>query len=339
MTRSFNSSHRPAFRPRLLAPRFWPTWLLCGLIALLWLLPRRVRGWLAAGCARGLLSFESKRRTIALTNLATCFPDLDQAEIHALLRRHARVQCEVYLSYGELLFSSKRRLQGLFDVTGLEHARRASENGRGVILLMPHCAAFEMAGQRVVLINPVVSMARLHTDNDALDWLINHMRVRFGGVVFGNQQSMVPLIKAVRDGFWMFYLPDEDQRADNGEFVPFYGTPKLTIATIGRLATACRAEVVPAMGHYCPDSRRFKLMFFPHLEAFPSGDPLRDAERMNATFERMIDLDRAQYAWTQRIFRSRPEGAAPIYPDVKRKRARKSARAAAAATATADSDR
>ena len=321
MTRSFHSSHRPGFRPGLLAPAFWPTWILCAAIALLWLLPRRVRGWLAEGCARILLYRRSKRRTIAITNLSTCFPDLDQAEIDALLHRHARIQCEVYLSYGELLFGSARRLQDLFDVTGLEHAQQACDGGHGIILLMPHCCAFEFAGQRVVLIHPVVSMARLHTDNDALDWLINRMRLRFGGVVYGNRQSMVPLIKAVREGFWMFYLPDEDQRTDNGEFASFYGTPKLTIATIGRLATACRAKVVPMMGHYCPDSRRFKVMFFPHLEAFPSGDPQRDAERMNATFERLIDLDRAQYAWTQRIFRSRPDDAPPIYPSFKRKHA------------------
>lgn len=325
MTRSFQTSHRPEFRPGLLGPGYWPTWIVYGLLALLWLTPLRVRGWMAALCARLALAIPSKRRSTAATNLSTCFPDLGPDAVDALLRRHARIQCEVYLTYGDLLFASAERLRGRFDVTGAEHLTRAGAGGRGVILLTPHCCAFELAGQVVAIGHPVVSMARLHTDNDALDWIINRMRVRFGGVVFGNDQLMVPLIRAVRDGFWMFYLPDEDPGAGNGEFVPFYQTPKRTTATIGRLASACRAEVVPMMAGYCPETRRFNITFLPHLEGFPSGDPTRDAGRMNATFERMIDLDRAQYAWTQRIFRSRPAGLQPIYPDQARKRRKRAA--------------
>jgi lauroyl/myristoyl acyltransferase len=330
MTRPFQTSHRPVFRLRLLAPVYWPTWLLYGSLALLWLTPVRVRGWLAAACARLAVAVPSKRRSIAATNLSICFPDLEPAAIDALLRRHARVQCEVYLSYGDLLFASAERLLDRVDVTGMEHVTKASAGGRGIILLTPHCCAFELAGQVVVMGHPVVSMARLHRDNSALDWLINRMRARFGGVVFGNEQSMVPLIRAVREGYWMFYLPDEDKGAGNGEFVPFYRTPKLTTATIGRLASACRAEVVPMMAGYCPDSRRFSITFLPHLEDFPCDDPVRDARRMNATFERMIDLDRAQYAWTQRIFRSRPPGAPPLYPDLARKQRRRAEEAARA---------
>jgi lauroyl/myristoyl acyltransferase len=326
MTRSFETSHRPAFRPGLLAPVYWPTWIGYGLLALLWLLPARLRGWLAAGITGVALALPSKRRSIAATNLTICFPELDEAAIAALLRRHARIQCEVYLSYGYLLFGSARQLRERCDVTGMEHLTEAGADGRGVIVLTPHCCAFEIAGQFLVLSHPTASMARLHTDNDALDWIINRARVRFGGIVYGNRQSMVPLIKAVRDGFWMFYLPDEDQRDSNGEFVPFYGTPKLTTATIGRLASACRAAVVPMVGGYCPEKRRFSVRFLPRLEDFPSGEAAVDAQRMNEAFERLIDLDRSQYAWTQRIFRTRPPGAVPLYPDLVAKQKKRESR-------------
>jgi Kdo2-lipid IVA lauroyltransferase/acyltransferase len=324
MRPSLQNGHRPAFRAALLAPRYWLTWIGYGLIGLAWILPGRVRGWLAAACARLAVWFPSKRRGIALANLATCFPELDTAEIAALLLRHARIQCEVYLSYGYLFFASARKLLERYDVIGAEYLRDAAAGGRGVIVLTPHSCAFEMAGQFLALSHPTVSMARLHEHNEALDWIMNRARARFGGVVFGNRQSMVPLVKAVRDGFCMYYLPDEDQQASQAEFAPFYGTPKRTIATIGRLAVACRAGVVPMIAGYDPGSRRFRVTFLPRLEAFPSGEPARDAAQMNAAFERLIDLDRAQYAWTQRIFRSRPSGEPPLYPDLlakERKRA------------------
>jgi len=311
--RTFATSHRPEFRMALLAPRFWGTW--AGWVAL-WLL-RFVPGSLRSVLARLLtalaLRVPSGKRKDALANLRACFPALDEAARLALLRRHARIQLEVYLGFGELMFASRERLLARFDVHGLDAVKAASAAGDGVMLLAPHTCAFEWAAQCVAILNPVTSMARLHKDNPAMDWIVNRMRLRFGGVVFGNEQSMVPLIKAVRSGYWMFYLPDEDRRNENGVFAPFFGVPKLTIPTIGRLATACRARVFPLQVRYDLQSRRIRLDFLPALEDFPTGDPVLDATRMNAVIETMLAPDPAQYAWTQRIFRTRPPGAAKIY--------------------------
>jgi lauroyl/myristoyl acyltransferase len=40
---------------------------------------------------------------------------------------------------------------------------------------------------------------------------------------------------------------------------------------------------------------------------------VQDATRMNAVIETLLAPDPAQYAWTQRIFRSRPPGGRKIY--------------------------
>jgi lauroyl-KDO2-lipid IV(A) myristoyltransferase len=311
--RSFATSHRPAFTPGLLAPRFWGTWAGWVGLWILRFLPGPVRSLLAAGLARLALRLPSGKRDDALANLRACFPQLGEEERRALLLRHARIQFEVYLGFGELMFASRERLRARFDVQGVERVRAAAAEGAGVMLLAPHTCAFEWAAQCVAILNPVVSMARLHKDNPAMDWIVNRMRLRFGGVVFGNEQSMVPLIKAVRSGYWMFYLPDEDRRNTNGVFAPFFGVPKLTIPTIGRLASACRAQVFPLQVRYVPETRRIRLDFLAPLADFPSDDPVSDAARMNRVIESMLEPDPAQYAWTQRIFRTRPPGAPKIY--------------------------
>jgi lauroyl-KDO2-lipid IV(A) myristoyltransferase len=310
---SFTTSHRPRLRPALFAPRFWGVWAgFVGLWLLRWI-PVTVRGGLARGLAELTVRTSSKRRDDALANLRACFPDLSDGQRIALLRRHARIQFEVYLGFGELMFASRERLRARFDVIGLEQVERATAAGSGVMILAPHTCAFEWAAQCVAILHPVVSMARLHKDNPAMDWVINRMRLRFGGVVYSHEQSMVPLIKAVRAGFWMFYLPDEDRKNTNGVFVPFFGKAKLTIPSMGRLATACRAQVFPLRVCYDPDTRRIRLEFLEALADFPSGDPVTDATRMNAEIEAILAPDPAQYAWTQRIFRSRPPGEPGIY--------------------------
>lgn len=317
MDRSFATCHRPVFHWGLLAPAYWPTWLLFAGLAILWVAPLQLRAILARLVSGLMVRLPSKRRRVALANLNTCFPDLDAAEVHALLRRHVRILCEVYLNYGDLLFGSRHRLRKRVDMHGTEHLAAAAAEGRGVIIMMPHCCAFEFGGQALVLAHPTVSMARLHDDNEAMDWLITRLRTRFGGVVFGNTQSMVPVIRAVRDGYQMFYLPDEDRNSGQAVFVPFYGIPKLTTATVGRLAEACRAEVVPAICRYLPETHRFELAFAPAMQKLPSVDPVVDAKRVNAAIESLLGPDPAQYAWIQKIFRSRPPGEAPVYPWMK----------------------
>lgn len=314
MQRSFATRHQPAFRAGLLAPRYWPTWTLYLIAAVMWMTPRRARALLARAAARALTMLPSRRRSITLANLRACFPERDDRQRAELLRRHVRIQCEVYLAYGELLFSAPARLAQRFTRRGTEHLEAARRRGRNVILMMPHCCAFEFGGQALVLTHPTVSMARLHEDNDAMDWLITRLRCRFGGVFFGHEQSMVPLIKAVRDGYWMFYLPDEDRGSSHSVFAPFFGVPKLTTATVGRLAQTCRADVFPVICRYDPDSRRFEVDVHEPMTDMPSGDVRRDALRINRAFEALLAPDPAQYAWTQKIFRTRPEGAPPLYP-------------------------
>jgi lauroyl-Kdo2-lipid IVA myristoyltransferase len=313
MQRTFATRHQPRFRLGLLAPKYWLTWTLYLSAAVLWITPRALRALVARGAASLLTALPSKYRTIVQTNLRTCFPRLDEQEIRYLLQRHARIQCEVYLNYGELLFSGPERLSRRFDLLGEEHLESALEAGGRLILMMPHCCAFEFGGQALVLRHSIVSMARLHDDNDAMDWLITRLRCRFGGIVFGNDQSMVPLIKAVRDGYWMFYLPDEDRGSSQSVFVPFFGEPKLTTATIGRLAKTCRAPVLPVICRYRPETRRFELAFAPALHGPPSDDVRVDARRINQAFEDLLAPDPAQYLWTQKIFRRRPEGVPSLY--------------------------
>jgi lauroyl/myristoyl acyltransferase len=317
MDRSFTTCHRPAFHRRLLLPRYWSTWLVFSGLAILWVMPLWLRAALARLASGLLVRLPSKRRQVALTNLTTCFPNLEAAEVQALLSRHVRILCEVYLNYGDLLFGSADRLRRRFDFRGREHLAVAAADGRGVIVMMPHCCAFEFGGQALVLDHPTVSMARLHDDDEAMDWLITRLRTRFGGVVFGNTQSMVPVIRAVRDGCQMFYLPDEDRNSGQAVFVPFYGVAKLTTATVGRLAVACRAEVVPAICRYLPETRRFEVAFAPAMRGLSRPDAVVDAQCVNAAIESLLEPDPAQYAWIQKIFRSRPPGEASVYPWMK----------------------
>ncbi len=308
-----SQSHHPEFRWSLLAPRFWPLWLVFGLYALLTALPARLRFAVGKLAAAALWRLPSRRRDIARINLELCFPDLPGKARETILRRHAAIVTHVFLNYGTLVFGSLPAFARTIEVHGREHFDRLQRERRNVIVLCPHVAALEHVGQWVVLNQRIVSVARLHQENPLLDWMVTRMRIRQGGVLFSNQASMVPLVKAVRGGAWMYLLPDEDPGEPGLPFAPFYGVPKATVPTLGRLAAACRAVVLPMAGGYAEDRGRFWIRFLSPVDVEPAADPAEDAARVNALLERIIDVDPAQYMWSAKIFRTRPQGSANPY--------------------------
>ncbi len=305
--------HQAKFQWRFLSPHYWPTWSIYLLCFFLRLIPIKVLAWMGNGIAALMIRGNGRRKRLAMTNFELCFPELSPSEKRELYQHHARILAHVYMNYGRLFFDSRNSLLDRFDVEGMAHIDQVKRNGKNLILLVPHSLAFEYIGQFACTQLAIVSVARTHANNKLLDWMVTRFRTRFGGEFLSTTDSMLPLIRSVRRGNVLFYLPDEDQGQATSVFAPFYGVEKATMPTLGRLVKACNASVVPVVPLYDPDSTRFTLRFLPALEAFPTGDPVEDATRINQVIEDIIDVDRAQYMWSAKIFRTRPDGEKKLY--------------------------
>jgi KDO2-lipid IV(A) lauroyltransferase len=71
--------------------------------------------------------------------------------------------------------------------------------------------------------------------------------------------------------------------------------------------------VVPMFPQYDEAQRKYVVSVGPPLEDFPSGDSLRDLERINALLESQVRQAPEQYWWIHRRFKTRPAGEAPFY--------------------------
>lgn len=313
------TDHRPRFRLELLHPRHWAKWgvlLACFGCALL---PARARAWLGDAFARRLLAGDGRRRRIALTNLELCGIGADEAEREALLAAHARVACRVALEYGPLMFRSRRYLLERVDIEGLEHVRRAEDEGYNVIALSPHFVALEHAGLRLSLEQRIATMIRVHED-PAADWIATRMRTCTGARLFRHDAGLLSLVRTIRRGAWFYYLPDEDRGRAGMVFAPFFGVPKATVPALARLARAAHAVVLPVRSAFSPETGRFSVRFYAPATDLESPDPTEEAARMNRLLERLVREAPEQYLWTQKIFRTRPPGEASVYHAKRRRR-------------------
>ena len=57
----------------------------------------------------------------------------------------------------------------------------------------------------------------------------------------------------------------------------------------------------------------YRVHFMPADEEIHSGDPLAALTAVNHGVERCIAIDPAQYLWSYKRFKARPEGEPPLY--------------------------
>lgn len=294
-----------------LRPRCWPTWLLLALLRVC--VPLPLRGLRGVGAALGWLFFvfNRRRRRIARTNLRLCFPELDARERARLLRRHFLATGQSYADLAFLAWAAPARIDSKVRVSGLEHLRAQRSRGRALILLGPHCLGLNF-GVILARDEPMFSMYKPPRD-PVLDWFLNRGRIRFGCRLLARARGMRPVLRALRQGLMFYYIPDEDFGPARSVFAPLFGVPTATLPTLGRLAALTQAAVLPLFVRLLPGGQGYALEVQPPLTEFPSGDPVRDATRMNQVLEQGIRKMPEQYMWTFRFFKTRPDSAPSPY--------------------------
>ncbi|MDD3449462.1 MAG: hypothetical protein PHF72_10590, partial [Gammaproteobacteria bacterium] len=103
-------------------------------------------------------------------------------------------------------------------------------------------------------------------------------------------------------------LPDQDQGRGGGVFAPFFGHPANTMVLVSRLAGRSGAVVLFCVPERLPRGRGFRLNFTPAPAEVSGADLRRSVAAVNAGVEAWVRRLPAQYLWSYKRFKSRPEG-------------------------------
>ncbi|MGQ0750246.1 MAG: LpxL/LpxP family acyltransferase [Betaproteobacteria bacterium] len=283
-------------------------------IFLLWLLhflPLPVLAVIGRGLGVLIYVFVRERRHVALTNLRLCFPDRDERARKRMARRHFQAFGRAFVEHGLLWWSGKDRLQRLIRVEGLEHWQAVA--GKPVIWLAPHFVGLDVGGTRIITEWRGASVYS-HQKDPVLDRVLLRGRTRFvKPVLFSRQDGIRPVVRALREGLPLYYLPDMDLGGRDSLFVPFFGVPAATVTALSRVARLAGAVIVPAVTRQLPGGAGYVLRFYPAWSGFPTEDLAADARRMNAFIEDRVREMPEQYFWLHKRFKTRPPGEATFY--------------------------
>ena len=302
---SKNRVLQPDFKWSFLLPKYWLTWL--GVIILYSISWLPYKWQLALGRALGRLLFKigSKRQHIANTNLKLCFPDMPEQERYQLLKTNFENTGIALLETSIGWWWPNWRIKQKINITGIEHIKKAQQQGKGVLLLTMHYLSAEITARAIGFGQPMVVFYRPH-NNQLMEFFQFRGRGQSNKYMLG-KRDVKGLIKALKDGESCLYLPDQDYGRKRSLFVPFFNV-KETATTTGTLIFARQKNVetmvlVPTRNN---DDSGYTLEIKPPLDNFPTKDDIADVTRINQELEKAILHKPEQYMWLHRRFKTRP---------------------------------
>jgi KDO2-lipid IV(A) lauroyltransferase len=232
---------------------------------LLRLVPRRAA--LAAGRGLGRLAWmvDTTHRRIALENLTAAFGDSMSPD------DRRRLTGRIFAHFGMvavdcLLMRSLHPgdVDRLIEYEGVDHLRKAFLKGKGVFVFSAHLGNWEMVALMQGWLGYPMAMVTRPLDNPLLDRLLLEGRTRSGNLVIHKRSAVRGILKAIRNGWCVAIVIDQDIRGTEHVFVDFFGRPAATTPTLGLLALKTGSPVVPAFGLPLEDGR-YRVTYLPEV--------------------------------------------------------------------------
>lgn len=301
------------FNPlHFLHPRYWLIWLGLGLLRLIVLLPYNWQLRIGTLIGQAMKTFAPRRRRIAATNIALCFPDLDARAQKDLVRRNFAAVGIALIETAMSWWESDAQMQQLHRFEGEEHLQQALQQGKGVLLLGGHYTTLEISGRLMAShthdLQPIYKPARNRLFNAMMEKARNRL---FDKLLLNT--DFRGIVRSLKHNKLVWYAPDQDFGADQIVFAPFMNIPAVTLTMTARLAKVSGAPVLPFYSQRLPGSQGYLIKLLPPLENFPSGDDVVDATQVNAAIERQVRAAPEQYLWLHRRFKTRPPGEPDFY--------------------------
>lgn len=283
------------------------------LLWLLSLLPADMP-WRLSGRLNGLwMRLSPVKRHTTERNLERCYPGMSPAGRERLLHDSFRHYVCSVLEAGHNWHWPLERLQGLCEeFRGEQLLLDAMNSGRGAVVIAPHFGAWEFMGIYLQKL-PGVAILYKPPSSPAMEKALLAKRRRGGGMLIpATAPGLRQLYAHIRNGGAAGVLPDQHPSRGKGRFAPFCGLPALTGVLVPRLVQRTNCLALLAACERLPGGR-YRVHIMPADDGIYSEDIDTALRAVNEGVERCIAIDPAQYLWSYRRFKGRPEGEEPFY--------------------------
>lgn len=264
-----------------------------------------------------------ERRYVAARNIELCFPEKSPEQRADILR-------ESFAGAGMALFESgfvwwpQKRLTKMVDIIGLEHLEKARADGQNVLMFTPHNTSLEACFSQLSMHEKLNILFRVH-DNPFWEYMSGRGRRNFRLRLIPRKQvkEFLHFLSTGRTGL---IAADQDLSKRRGVFVPFFGIQASTVTSVSDFCRQTNSVAMLVSGYRRP-GKGYTVEIRPPLENFPTDNVMADTARVSLVTEQAIREQPGDYLWHHRRFKTRPEGEAPLYERLKKRKKSKRRRA------------
>ena len=284
-------------------------WAAMGLFWGLNLLPWFAKRGLAAGLGFIVYHFIPVRRRVVEINLKLAFPELSSPERRRLTKAHFHSLALGVFETCTAWWSPAHRLPR-YRIVGIEHFQNALASGRGALVVTGHVTLLELGAR---IINEQIPFAALYRDanNPVVASIMRRIREQRLKVAI-HFDDLRALLRTLKQGYLVWYAPDQGKRTKMSEVLPFFGEPAITNVATSRIAQMSGCQIIPYFARRLADGS-YELEAFAPWDNFPSGDHTADAIRVNEFIETQVRRAPEQYFWVHKRYKRRGAEYADVY--------------------------
>ncbi|MGD8558036.1 MAG: lysophospholipid acyltransferase family protein [Gammaproteobacteria bacterium] len=247
------------------------------------------------------------------TNIDLCFPSMPADQRARLYRDSFMELGRAMAETGALwLWGQDRLLRHVKQVSGEGALEQGFAKGKGVILALPHLGAWELMGVYCSRKYPMTSLFRPLRLKE-LNPFIKQARERIGAtLVPTNASGIRALYRALSSNELVAILPDQEPDSEGSVFAPFCGVAASTMTLLPKLAQRSGAAIVYGYAERLSGGG-YHIHFLAEQTPLPADDLVQSTTLINQGVEKCMRQAPAQYQWTYKRFKTRPEGEQRFY--------------------------
>ncbi|GEM76034.1 Kdo(2)-lipid IV(A) acyltransferase [Vibrio sagamiensis] len=303
---------KPAFSLSLLHPRYWGVWSGFGLLALVVnLLPYRILLSLGQKMGKLGMRFGKKRVYIATRNLELAFPEKTPEEIHSIVVENFKNTGMALIETGITWFWPTWRFKTIIVEKDLIALRIKAAEEKGVLLCCVHALNLEITARAFAVLGMAGYGAfRPHT-NPAYNFIQYWGRTHNGNKLI-DRKDLKQMIRILRRGERLFYLPDHDYGRNKTVFVPFFAIEDASTTTgTSILAYTSKCSIIPGSG-FRNQNGKYEIIADQCIEDnYPQKDEVAAAAYMNKFVEMVILRAPEQWMWLHKRYKTMADENVP----------------------------
>jgi KDO2-lipid IV(A) lauroyltransferase len=258
-----------------------------------------------------------RHRKVTLKNLEIAFPEKGK-------KWRLKTAKNCYRFFGKMIADiiafNRLKPQGLrkliYKIEGEQYFKEAYDDGKGILVMASHFGNWEFLSLGASAAGYKVAVIARYSDNPLLEKELHRCRTTSGGVVIYKKNAIKNMIRYIKSGFLIGFLADQNQIAQEGVFVDFFGKKASATPTLAMMSLKYNIPIIPS---YCiPEGKKkYKLVFEAPIEIKKSGNYKKDiqdlTQKCSLYLENLIKKYPEYWLWMHKKWNTRPAGEKPIY--------------------------